>query len=243
MLKRPIYKERFSVYSACASHNAFQLSKNHSPEAIAILEQYEKENLKNLTNIPDNYYTLNLKNNPYASHIVNIKAINNKYNIFSTKIEKLYKIVDYEYVINNIDKVDWEELSENPNAIPLLEQYQNRIKKINFLKNPNSIRLIKKLYTYDELFNDINCICSLIINPNGKEILQYYEKPYSSIPFDFIIIKPGLLHLLFTWDYKNMEANNWIFKQELVSKVFAPKRLFYICKTYNLLLEELVEMY
>ena len=46
---------------------------------------------------------------------------------------------------DNFDKVDWKFLSQNPNAIELLEQNLEKIDFNTFLvENPNAIELIKK---------------------------------------------------------------------------------------------------
>ena len=44
----------------------------------------------------------------------------------------------------DINKIDWDYLSENPNAIELLKENQDKINWINLSKNPNAISLLKK---------------------------------------------------------------------------------------------------
>ena len=54
---------------------------------------------------------------------------------------------EYEYVLLDwidIDKLDWRELSKNPNAIHLLEKNQDKIDWINLSLNPNAIHLLEK---------------------------------------------------------------------------------------------------
>ena len=38
----------------------------------------------------------------------------------------------FEFVFKNINKIDWENLSENPNAIPILERNMEKIKWKSF---------------------------------------------------------------------------------------------------------------
>ena len=44
-----------------------------------------------------------------------------------------------------IDKIDWEGLSLNPNAIPLLEQNMDKIHWYYLSLNPNAIPLYNKI--------------------------------------------------------------------------------------------------
>ena len=44
----------------------------------------------------------------------------------------------------NINKINWNYLSKNPNAIELLKKNQNKINWSMLSKNPNAIELLKK---------------------------------------------------------------------------------------------------
>jgi hypothetical protein len=44
----------------------------------------------------------------------------------------------------NMDKIDWDALSENPNAIHLLEQNMDKIDWVYLSTNPNAIHLLKQ---------------------------------------------------------------------------------------------------
>jgi len=52
------------------------------------------------------------------------------------------------YLESHLDKLDWEELSRNPNAIPLLEQNMDKIDWLWFLHNPNIYPFLKKHWDY-----------------------------------------------------------------------------------------------
>ncbi len=47
-------------------------------------------------------------------------------------------------LIENKDKINWDYLSENPNAIELLKENQNKIDWFNLSRNPNAIKLLKE---------------------------------------------------------------------------------------------------
>ena len=49
----------------------------------------------------------------------------------------------------NMDKIDWEYLSKNPNAIYLLQQNIDKINWYNFSKNPNIFEIDKKQLKLD----------------------------------------------------------------------------------------------
>ena len=63
----------------------------------------------------------------------------------------------------NMDKIDWYELSSNPNAIHLLEQNMDKINWIVLSRNPNAIHLLEQ--NIDEINWD-----GLSYNPNIFEI-------------------------------------------------------------------------
>ena len=54
-------------------------------------------------------------------------------------LKPMYKLIDL--VSNNFDKIDWECLSANPNAIHLLEKYPNKIGWEYLSRNPNILKL------------------------------------------------------------------------------------------------------
>ena len=49
-----------------------------------------------------------------------------------------------EFINNNIDKLDWSALSNNPNAIHLLEKNIDKIDWKNLSSNLNAIHLLEK---------------------------------------------------------------------------------------------------
>jgi hypothetical protein len=47
-------------------------------------------------------------------------------------------------------------------------------------------------------------------------------------------MNPNSIHLFFNYDYQTMMQNNKDFCEELVQKVFNPKRLLSLCKSFNI---------
>jgi hypothetical protein len=79
-----------------------------------------------------------------------------------------YKLLDW----IDIDKLNWEELSENPNAIHLLEQNQDKIDWDNLSRNPNAVFLLEQ--NQDKIDWD-----TLSCNPNALSILERNEDKIS----------------------------------------------------------------
>ena len=52
----------------------------------------------------------------------------------------IYKLRDW----INIDNLNWNDLSFNPNAIPLLEKNMDKINWVYLSHNPNAIHLLEK---------------------------------------------------------------------------------------------------
>jgi hypothetical protein len=102
-----------------------------------------------------------------------------------------------------LDKVDWEYLSTNPNAIHILEQNLDKGVWANlcFNQSPNAIHLIQQ---------------------NLNKVSKY---TLSSIP--------NATHLLFSLDYEMMKENNKDFYEELVQKTFHPKRIMELSVLYE----------
>ena len=104
----------------------------------------------------------------------------------------MYKLLDW----IDIQKLDWRNLSANPNAIGLLEQNIDKIDWANLSLNPNAINLLEQNIDeidWDNLSQDINAI-SLIeqnlykinwilqaFNPNAEHIFE--EKNINRIKF------------------------------------------------------------
>ena len=62
----------------------------------------------------------------------------------------------------DVDKIDWEWLSENPNAIDLLEKNMDKINWQSLSLNPNAIDLLEMNFNLSVCFHFI--CCSFIVS-------------------------------------------------------------------------------
>jgi hypothetical protein len=254
MLSCPIYKPKHSEYTTKSRHHlSFALCENYSPIAASILEQYM---LYRVYKPYEKYMTEGLLKNPYTRYIIDKRIHTSCVDDLPIKrraYEGLYdeielKRYDIPLLEKEFDKnnVDWYILSAQSEAIHILEKYPEHVVLDGLLLNPNprAMTLMKNIYSYDEIFSDRTNMIKLIGNPSGGEIIQYYKKPYYG-PISLVEIarNPSLLHLLFTWDYQQMNQQNWTFKEELVKSVMKPTRLMNICETYNIEFDKLMEIY
>ena len=163
------------------------------------------------------------------------------------------------YQFQNLDKVDWLSLSENPNAIHILEKNLDKVHWWNLSSNINAIHLLE-----NNLDNDVSwsllsrnpnaihlleknlnkfywCInwFSLSLNPNAIPIL---EKNLDKIAWYHLGFNPNAHLLLSKLDYQEMKINTQDFSRELVEYVFHPERLIRICERNDLELSDLLEI-
>ena len=109
----------------------------------------------------------------------------------------------------DINKIDWEFLSRNPNAIHLLEQNLNKIDWCWLSVNRNAIHLLER--NLDKI--DWG---RLPFNPNAIHLL---EKNLDKIDWDRLSQNPSI----FEYDYKSMTNRCDIYKEELIVNRFHPK--------------------
>ena len=129
-----------------------------------------------------------------------------------------------------MNKVDWNELSANPNAIHIIEKNLDKIGWRRLSLNPNAIPILEK--NLDKIDWRI-----LSENPNAIHIL---ENNLDKVDFICLCINPNIMDL-FPLDYQEMRERNKLFAEELTSKVFNPMRLMNICETYNCEFEDLID--
>jgi hypothetical protein len=111
----------------------------------------------------------------------------------------------------NLDKVDWEYLSANPNAIPILEKNLDKVKWYDLSQNPNSIHILKM--------------------------------NLDKVHWGWLTRNPNAHQLLSSLDYNKMLENMKPFCNELVEKIFHPSRLERICEMYNIEMEDYLELH
>ena len=127
------------------------------------------------------------------------------------------------YLENNISKIYdkpdcWRVLQGNPNAIPLLEKYPEKInwKSFNLLLNPNAIPLFEKNTDKIEKKH-----CWLSKNPNAISFLEKYPE---KINWSDLCDNPNALSLIYenllnknnnyrSWYYLSKNPNTKIYKK------------------------------
>jgi len=135
-----------------------------------------------------------------------------------------------------IDNLDWEGLSRNPNAINILEKNLDKIDWFYLSLNPNANKIFeKKLNKINWNKIDLEWLSA---NPNAIHIL---EKNLDKIDWTEISKNPNI----FIYDYDKMKQrmqDSGLYN-ELMQIVFHPDRLQKICFTYKITLNELIKIY
>jgi hypothetical protein len=162
----------------------YHLSKNESSWAINILKKNK-----------DEIEWDSLSQNSYA-----IDILNEYFDEFKTKYDKLYKYVDK-------CKIKPYHVSANTNAMHIVEEYlqlylrnieENKNKKKNFM-----IELNKSPHIFEDLYNDDNY---LLKNPSAISIIEnYYFKHNWYIDWYNLSANPNAKEIL----EKNSEKMNW----------------------------------
>jgi hypothetical protein len=112
----------------------------------------------------------------------------------------------------DIKKIDWYELSLNPNAIELLKENQDKIYWNILSANPNAIELLEANQ------DKINWYI-LSANPNAIELLEANQDKINW----FRLFKN---RAIFELDYEAMKIANQLIYEELLKEVMKPSRVF-----------------
>ncbi|NBU31514.1 MAG: hypothetical protein EBS41_08475 [Actinobacteria bacterium] len=112
----------------------------------------------------------------------------------------------------NLDKVDWELLSQNKGAIHLLEKNQDKIDWGYLSSNPNAIGLLERN------LDKIDWV-QLSKNPNAIHLIKNnLDKP---IDFEYLSGNPSIFEL----DYGFLKGRMDIIREELMMKAWHPSRV------------------
>ena len=144
---------------------------------------FDKKYLNNLDN-NNLYYNENaihylLKN----KHIKSLKTLNK----FNKNLLTYYYNNDIEFFKNNLDKINWYDLSSNENAIEILKNNLNKINWDNLSSNKNAIEILK-----DNL--DKICWNKLSYNKNAIELLI---ENIDKIDWNYITYNPNIFKLYY----------------------------------------------
>jgi hypothetical protein len=154
ILKANPKKINWKGLSYNTSDEAIQLLKNNSdkiswdilsynPNAIGILKKkYKEENELKMNDIEQ--YKI-LKNNKYIIYWNNLSGNPKAIDLLREKIVEENKLLKKEYDrLDNIEKIDWVQLSANQNAIKLLKEYPLKIDWYQLSANENAIELLEE---------------------------------------------------------------------------------------------------
>ena len=125
----------------------------------------------------------------------------------------------------NLDKVDWTYLSLNPNAIHILELNLDKVDWEYLSTNPNAIHILEQ--NLDKVVWPNLCFNQ---SPNAIHLIQ---QNLNKVPKSYLSRIPNATHLLFSFDYEKMKENNREFFEELVEKVFHPERIMGLSALYE----------
>ena len=107
------------------------------------------------------------------------------------------------------DIINWDWLSRNPNAIPILEQNLDKIDWYYLSANPNAIYLLEQ--NPDKIY-----WTRLSANPNAIHLLE--QNP-DKIHWLWLSLNP----FIFEYDYKAMKERMNIIAEELIANRFHPR--------------------
>ena len=119
----------------------------------------------------------------------------------------------------NIDKLNWDLLSLNPNAIELLKENPDKINWDWLSYNPNAIELLNE---NPEKIN-WDFICS---NPNAMKIIKNNAE---KINWFYLSSNPSI----FIYDYEKIRKNFEELGEEIIAKALHPKRIFRLIEEYG----------
>jgi hypothetical protein len=190
----------------------------------------------------------------YNDSIEAIEYIKNNFHLFNVSllclnknaisiIEKIIEEKDIDIEKNKLfQDINWNYLSLNPNAIPILEKYPQNINWYYLSRNKNAIELLK---------NNLSKISfdNLIYNENAYELISeninYYNHPYYHYEMIYYnknsniidIIQPRFFcnneyfkylsknSHIFELDYNGLKKRMDIIREELIKKVYHPKNI------------------
>ena len=121
----------------------------------------------------------------------------------------------------DVNKLNWNELSRNINAIELLKSNPDKIDWELLSMNKNAIELLKE--NPDKINWDI---LSLNLNP---EAIELFKENQDKINWKYLSINP----LIFTYDYEKIKKNFEELAEEIIAKALYPKRIFRLIEEYG----------
>ena len=124
-------------------------------------------------------------------------------------------------------------LSENPNAIHILEKNIDKVNWTMLSLNPNAIHILEK---------NIDKVDWTMLSRNSNSI-HILEKNIDKV--DWYMLSKNSEIFKFEYNYKKMKYNMDIIglKDELMTRVFDPERLKLISLNYKVGIRKLIQIY
>jgi hypothetical protein len=134
-----------------------------------------------------------------------------------------------------MNEINWKGLSLNPSAFPLLEKNMDKINwdSLSFNPNPNAIRLLEK---------NVDKVNWFWLSKNTGAI-SIIEKHMDKVNYVTLSMNSAAIHLLCKLDYNFMKENMREMSEELAAVIFHPKRLLRICERFGIEFDELMDLY
>ena len=135
------------------------------------------------------------------------------------------------------DKINWDHLSSNPNAIALLKENPLKINWYHLSSNPcaEAIALLKEnplKINWSYLSTNPNAIALLRENPLK---IDWFNLSWNSCAEAIALLRENPLKIdwfrlsqnpsIFTYDYEKMRENCLLFKEDLMKERFHPRNL------------------
>jgi hypothetical protein len=180
----------------------------------------------------------------------------NAIQILEKNIEKInWTMLSYNFnaihiLEKNMDKVDWTTLSRNINAIQILERNIEKVNWVTLSCNFNAIHILEKnmdKVNWENLSGNDDAIRLIELNLckiNWKNIslntnaLHILEKNIDKIHWSEIFVNHGIFEL----DLKFIKTRMDLIREELMMKIFSPKRVDkYLKMDYNICNDEYLD--
>lgn len=236
----------------------FRLACNPSPQAIPLLERY----IQSRGDFEWFWFWAYLSRNPHAVPLLEKHMDRVNWDNLSDNPNAIHLLEKYLYKINWVilsrnpgaitlfekpqhrNKIDWHELSRNPNpnAISLLETNMDKLNNSLVLhtlaKNPNATHLMEQCVAESDMAIYFR---SLATNPNAGHLIKPCLHPLKS-EWVYLGDNPNVAQILGTLDFSKMRANCQSFACELAEAVFHPARLLRLCDIYEMDLVDYMEL-
>ena len=121
----------------------------------------------------------------------------------------------------NPNKIDWDMLSINKNAIELLKENPEKINWDMLSINKNAIELLKA--------NPDNINWKYLSRNLNPDAIELFKENQDKINWNYLSFNP----LIFTYDYEKIKKNFEVLGEDIIAKALHPKRIFRLIEEYG----------